>query len=212
MGPGLRARAATGLCALGIGLAGTAFVVGLVLGMNGSRPTRPDGDGAGAVSFAVPPPPPRKPPARKKARPKPKRSARQPPPAPVVGAHLSGLDLGLDAFAMAGDDEARALLGELDDVVMTSESVDSLPRPSRQVAPDYPERARRQGLSGSVELRLMVGVDGAVREVEVLSAQPPGVFDQAAVAAVRQWRFQPATYEGRPVAIRVTQTLRFGFD
>lgn len=196
-----------------VSLAGTALVVGLVLGMNGVGSSTEEAAGEKAVSFELPPPPKKKKPKpqrRKKAEPK-KRS-RTPPPAPAVGASLAGLDLGLEAFMVGGADEADALIGSLEDVVMTSESVDELPRPQRQVAPEFPERARRQGLSGSVTLSLLVGVDGVVRDVKVLEANPPGVFDQPATAAVRQWRFQPASYEGRPVAIRVTQTLRFGFE
>lgn len=195
-----------------VSIAGTALVVGLVLGMNGAGPSKDDAVGENAVSFEIPPPPKKKPKPQRRKKPKPKKRSRTPPPAPAVGASLAGLDLGLEAFMVGGADEADALLGSLEDVVMTSESVDELPRPQRQVPPEYPERARRQGLSGSVTLSLLVGVDGVVRDVKVLEASPAGVFDQPATAAVRQWRFQPATYEGRPVAIRVTQTLRFGFE
>ncbi len=200
------------LGAVVISVVGTSFVLGLVLAMNGGELSRDASSSAGTVSFTVPPPP-KKPPAQRRPKPKPqRRTPSAAPPAPMVGASLSGLDLGLEAFGLGGADESRSLLGDLKDVVMSTEAVDSLPEAQRRVQPTYPERARKKGISGSVQLSLLVGVDGAVRDARVLQGDPPGVFDQAALEAVRQWRFQPAMYEGRPVSIRVTQTLRFGFE
>ncbi|MGE4551578.1 MAG: energy transducer TonB, partial [Desulfovibrionaceae bacterium] len=65
--------------------------------------------------------------------------------------------------------------------------------------PDYPASARRRGLTGVVELRFLVEPDGAVSEVEVVSARPEGIFEQAAIQAVRRWRFRPGLVQGRPV-------------
>jgi len=48
-----------------------------------------------------------------------------------------------------------------------------------------------------------------VRDVRVLSSEPAGLFDDAAIQAVRQWTYTPATYEGEPVATRVTQPIVF---
>ena len=52
-----------------------------------------------------------------------------------------------------------------------------------------------------------VGV--VARLLRALEATPPGVIEETAVASVRGWRFEPATYEGRPVTVSVTQTVRF---
>ena len=193
-------------------LVGTGFVFALVLSMNGGELRKSAKDEAGAVSFS-PPPPQKKPPTPPKSRPKPARKApSNAPPAPVVGASLAGLDLGLESFGPGSADEASSLLGDLKDVVMSTEAVDSLPEVQSRVQPVYPDRARKKGVSGSVQLSLLVGVDGAVRDAKVLQSSPPDTFDAAALDAVRQWRFSPALYEGRPVPIRVTQTLRFGFE
>src|SRR5580704_8394589 len=54
----------------------------------------------------------------------------------------------------------------------------------------------------SVVLRVLVGVSGAVEGVDVLESGG-AEFDQAAMAAVRLWRFDPATRAGTPVAVRV---------
>lgn len=205
---GLRRTLGAALFSLG----GTAVVFALVLSMNGGELRKKEGEAAGAVRFSPPPPPP-KPPTPPKSRPKAARKApSNAPPAPVVGASLAGLDLGLEAFGPGGADEAASLLGDLQDVVMSTEAVDSLPEVQSRVQPVYPDRARKKGVSGSVQLSLLVGVDGAVRDAKVLQSSPPEIFDMAALDAVRQWRFSPAMYEGRPVPIRVTQTLRFGFE
>jgi TonB family protein len=56
-------------------------------------------------------------------------------------------------------------------------------------------------------LELVVGTDGAITDARVTSGTPP--FDEAALRAVRAWRFEPARREGRPVAARIRYTLRF---
>lgn len=194
----------------GVGALGTAGVVGLVVAMNRGA-VAPTNDGRqAAVSFQVAPPTPKKTKPRARPRPKPKKRSSKPPPpslSPVAG--LTGLDFGLDAFGTEGGDALNSLLGDISSVVMTSDTVDVPPQPQRTIAPDYPSRARKQGTTGEVRLSLLVGIDGRVRDVRVLSAEPPGVFDQAAIAAVRQWTYSPATYDGQTVATRVTQPVVF---
>lgn len=192
---------------------GTLAVLLLVVGMNAGT-TLDTGDGdRGATTFEVappPPPPPKPEPQKVRRKPKPRKS---PPPAPIVGASLGGLAFGLeglgDAALAAGADD---LLGDTDDVVMTEASVDEPPKPLQRTPPAYPERARKKGVTGRVVLSLLIDATGAVQQVRVTESEPPGVFDEAAVSAVRTWRFQPARYEGRAVAIRVTLPLSFGFD
>ena len=55
--------------------------------------------------------------------------------------------------------------------------------------PAYPPTARRGGVEGSVRVRLLVDPDGAVQQANVLSSRPSGIFDGAALRAVRTWRF-----------------------
>ena len=189
---------------------GTTGVVGLVLAMNQGPTASTDDRERAAVAFQIAPPEPVKKKARPKPEPKPKKRSTKPPPpslSPVAG--LSGLDFGLDAFGTDGSDTLDSLLGDISSVPMTSETVDEPPRPQHTVAPEFPPRARKQGTTGEVRLSLLVGVDGRVRDVRVLSSQPPGVFDQAAITAVRQWTYAPATYDGQVVATRVTQPVVF---
>ena len=72
----------------------------------------------------------------------------------------------------------------------------------RRVSPEYPPIGRRAGIRGTVLLDVEVLVDGDIGAIEVVQSlmSGPGGFDEAAIAAVRQWQFQPAKNGGRPVA------------
>jgi protein TonB len=85
-------------------------------------------------------------------------------------------------------------------------------RRTRYVAPTYPAQALARGQSGEVRVRVTVDTDGRVTDVLVLSASPPGVFDQAAVKAVRKWRFEPVIKDGRAVEASVATTILFQPD
>jgi protein TonB len=75
--------------------------------------------------------------------------------------------------------------------------------------PAYPPVAFRNGLEGWVEVDFTVTEQGTVRDVEVVSAEPDGVFDAAAVAAVAAWRYQPRVVNGQPVMQRSSVRLSF---
>jgi protein TonB len=78
-----------------------------------------------------------------------------------------------------------------------------------RIIPAYPERARRLGIEGQVVLRFVVDQAGSVeRDIEVISSLP--MLDQAAIEAVRHWRFSPARdRNGNPVRVLVSVPLRF---
>jgi protein TonB len=78
--------------------------------------------------------------------------------------------------------------------------------------PDYPLEALRQGLEGTVLLRVHVAADGRVAEVEILDSSGHLILDAAAVRAVTSWRFAPATRAGRPTAAVVRQPVRFSLE
>jgi TonB family protein len=79
---------------------------------------------------------------------------------------------------------------------------------SSRVLPVYPEEAQRARLEGLVVLKVVIDEHGKVGNVEVLRSVGHG-FDEAAVAAVRQWRFRPATRDGKP--IKVVHVIPFEF-
>jgi len=81
--------------------------------------------------------------------------------------------------------------------------------PLEAADPVYPPDALRAGVEGRVEIAFTVTETGAVRDVGVVASTPPGVFDEAALAAIERWRFRPRAVNGQPVALRSTATLRF---
>jgi protein TonB len=77
----------------------------------------------------------------------------------------------------------------------------------------YPEDARAQGIEGLVVVRYDVAVDGRVINARVVRADPPNVFDDAALASVRSWRFNPALADGVPRATQdIESTVTFKLD
>jgi TonB family protein len=82
------------------------------------------------------------------------------------------------------------------------------PRLLREVKAEYTDEARRQGITGAVLLEIVVLRDGAVGDVKVLRGLGLGL-DQRAVAAVRQWRFDPARLRGTPVDVIVEVAVEF---
>ena len=76
-----------------------------------------------------------------------------------------------------------------------------------RVEPEYPEAARQQRMQGAVVLDVRIGRDGAVQDANVVSGQR--VLADAAIAAVKQWRFKPQVVKGRPVEMQTRVTLNF---
>jgi bla regulator protein BlaR1 len=73
--------------------------------------------------------------------------------------------------------------------------------------PVYPHAALLQGIEGQVVIEFGLSADGDVLEPRVVSAQPAGVFDQAAVNAIRTWRY--AVPEAGANSRRYRQALAF---
>jgi TonB family protein len=62
---------------------------------------------------------------------------------------------------------------------------------TRYVPPDYPKDALKRGIGGEVRVRITLAGDGKVKSAQILNSSPADVFDQAALDAVRRWRFKP---------------------
>jgi protein TonB len=78
------------------------------------------------------------------------------------------------------------------------------------VKPVYPPFARAAHVQGVVVLDAVLGVDGRVDQVRVLRSVP--LLDQAAIDAVRQWRYTPTLLNGEPVRVLMTITINFKLD
>jgi protein TonB len=75
------------------------------------------------------------------------------------------------------------------------------------VPPAYPQLARSQRLSGDVKLDALIDENGRVTATKVFSG--PVLLHQAAIDALRQWKYQPATLDGKPVPMHLTVTIQF---
>jgi protein TonB len=72
----------------------------------------------------------------------------------------------------------------------------------------YPAAAQAAGITGTVKMVLLVGVDGHVQQVHVDSG--PDELQQAAIDAVKQWVYQPITLAGRAIEMDTPVKLTFG--
>jgi TonB family protein len=77
-----------------------------------------------------------------------------------------------------------------------------------RVQPVYPVAARKARIEGIVIMEGIVTASGGVEEVRVLQSVDP-LLDAAAVRAVQQWKYEPATLEGKPVRVCLTLTAAF---
>jgi len=75
------------------------------------------------------------------------------------------------------------------------------------VAPIYPQIARNQRVSGDVKIDALIGADGRVSTTKVIAG--PALLHQAAVDAVRQWKYRAATLNGQQVPMHLTVTVQF---
>ncbi len=143
-------------------------------------------------------------------KPPPRRRQEAPRPNVDLSSMLPGLSFGLPGFDDSDlGDLAGGLLDDGRDLVMSDDAVDQPPRPLAQMPIPYPARAKAQGVTGYVMLSVLIGPTGQVEQVRVLESQPSGVFDDAAIAGVQRWRFEPASYRGESVRVWARQRVRF---
>lgn len=82
------------------------------------------------------------------------------------------------------------------------------PVPLNVVAAHYTDAARKAKISGACLIRVVVGVDGMPRDLQIAKSLDPGL-DQEALKAVRQYRFKPAMRGGRPVPVMIMISVAF---
>jgi protein TonB len=177
-----------------------------------NQPPKPDAQKA-AKAFKVEKQPKKKQEVKKKET-KPKKVVRtaRAAPMPNISSAMSGLSFDLPNFQnddLLGADKLLSGAEGSKKLVMTGDSVDTLPRPRTRKAPEYPAKARERGIEGLVVLRIKVSERGQVEQVRVIESEPKGVFDMVAIAAVNDWTFDPARYQGQAVAVSVSQRIPF---
>ena len=196
---------------------GVGAVFWFVLEMNDAPPKAPKAASSDALAMdqvkkaKKTPPKPKPKPKKRRAK---RQDALKPAPMPQIGGAVAGVDFGIPGMGQGAFDQAGDMLldeaSRSKDLIMSEGAVDRPPRPVMgNPAPSYPSDAVRNGLSGRVVIKVLIGPDGGVIKARVASASPPGVFDQAALDAVRRWRFEPALYQGQPVKVWAHQPLDF---
>jgi protein TonB len=183
------------------------------------------------AAVAPPPPPPPPPPAGVRAQP---RTPVAPRPAEEPARFVApievpteikpeeGLDLGVEG-GVPGGVEGGVPGGVVGGVVggLPTEAATPVkavriggkmkaPALLHRVNPEYPELALAARVTALLILEATVGEDGQVRDVTVLRGQP--LFDPAAVAAVKQWRYRPLLLNGVPTPFILTVTLKFSIE
>jgi len=120
--------------------------------------------------------------------------------APEVPSHVSAEGLSVliagSSPQPAASKAARPIRGE----VKTARLISSTP-------PAYPTFARSQGVEGDVTLDALIDETGRVTKIKAISG--PDLLQQAAAAAVRQWKYKPATLDGNAVPMHLTVTVKF---
>jgi TonB family protein len=84
----------------------------------------------------------------------------------------------------------------------------SAPRPVFTPDPEYSEEARKAKYQGTCVLWLVVGPDGKPRDIKVARTLGLGL-DEKAIEAVKQWKFEPAMKDGKPVAVQINVEVSF---
>lgn len=84
--------------------------------------------------------------------------------------------------------------------------------PLQRIPPSYPRDAARGGITGWVQLEVLVNADGSVRSAKVVDAKPRGIFEASAVQAVMRWKFKPKIENGKPVEQRGAQKIEFNLN
>ncbi len=136
--------------------------------------------------------------------------------APSTGSPL-GSDGGTDEGSEAGKKGGLVggvpwgvpdgIVGGTGDLPLPVANADRPPRLLHRVQPVYPPPAFSQKVEGTVELEILIDASGRVRRMKVIRSVP--LLDDAAMDAVRQWVFAPATKDGRPVATLALAPVRF---
>jgi protein TonB len=143
--------------------------------------------------------------------PPPQAPASESVPPPTAPTHVApvrfALVVGGTATATPGGANARGD-GPGDGEALVVDRPDAPARLLNGAMPAYPAEARVQGIESDVKLEIVVGASGRVEMARLLRGAGFG-FDEAALAAIRNYRFAPATVDGRAVRARMNWLVSF---
>lgn len=165
----------------------------------------------------LPPPPPPPEPEEKKEEEKEEEPPKleEPEPQPLS---LDQLELALNpgTGGIMGDFTVDVSLGnavnksanENMDEIFSMGDLDNRPKAVFQTAPQYPSELRKEKKKGQVYLVFVVDRDGKVKNPQVKKSSHPA-FEKAALDAVKQWKFEPATRDGKKVMAKMAVPITF---
>lgn len=142
--------------------------------------------------------------------PKPKVETQLPP---IPGPTVTGTEVPTTITNGGGGDDMNSGIKDANPPpipVFNAASRD--PRFARAFQPDYPVAKLRLEIEGSVTVRVLIGTDGRVRQVQVIRATDADFAKATEKQALRAWRFKPATRDGIPVEDWQTLTVRFDIN
>lgn len=163
------------------------------------------------------------PPLKPEPRPQPKVKAAQPvvqrDPIDVTPPLVRHVDSGLVATHVdlppvvtltAGSGDAGLIVAPPHVPLIAAPQLD--PRYAGAFQPAYPSDERLAGHAGRVVVRVLIGTDGRVKDVQQVSAASPAFFEATRRRALEKWRFKPGTRDGVAVEAWQTMTVRFVLD
>jgi TonB family protein len=122
-----------------------------------------------------------------------------------AGEEVKAAEANIAAARERGSQQGASAGGSAGGDVVGASSLQRL----EYVAPKFPTVTRNRATSGWVELEFTVRADGSVDNVVVTNSNPRRTFDNAAVAAVSQWRYRPVVRDGKPAEQRASVRIRF---
>lgn len=130
---------------------------------------------------------------------------REPPPTPQVprmSPTLASVDTSLSPFSVKLDMNMNLNVGADTDVI-----------PLVRIPPEYPRRAAQRGVEGWVQVQFTITPTGSVTDAKVVAADPPGMFDEAAIRSILRWRYNPKIEDGVAVErVGVRTVIRFAME
>ncbi|QCB41210.1 TonB family protein [Sphingomonas sp. PAMC26645] len=201
---------------LGVALAINCAVIGaLFFAAPNVLPFVPDKPLVTYVPYTPPPPPEPVPPADPLVRQQPRPAPRPDAPITVVQIPQTG------GFTVAPDPLPYTLPIGVEGTGTGTVAVDPPklpplfvqpgidPRYAAEFQPSYPSEERRAEREGRVVVRVLVGIDGRVKQVERVSATTDAFYRATLDRALAKWRFKPATRDGVPVEAWRSMALTF---
>lgn len=157
--------------------------------------------------------PPEKPEPEEPEEPPPEISQPEPPepqqPRPDVPSPNIDIPLGIDGVPYVGDFMKSPEPEPEPQTQPDTSSILTDVKPTVRIPPQYPPRALRSGIEGSVTVEFTIATDGSVKDPKIVDADPPHIFNDAVLRAIQRWEFNPEKVDGQIVERRARQVVRF---